>query len=125
VTEEEFILLLDQRGGVQTQWPAALLPATDALLARSARARAALKAMQRAEALLRAEPSLGVFDAAGLAARASRQAQQRAGLHPLPLMAAGALALAMGILIGMTPTNDSALVGSVQAALNGETSDAW
>jgi hypothetical protein len=124
VTEEEFIALLDERGGELIQWPVALLPAADMLLKKSARARAALQAMQRAEALLSVAADYGTFDALGIAARASR-AQQRSGFRPLSLMAAGALALAVGILIGMTPTNDSALIGSVQAALNGETSDAW
>jgi hypothetical protein len=125
VTDEEFIALLDERGGERTCWPVALLPATETLLENSARARAALQAMQRAEALLSVAADHGIFDAQGLAARVSCRAQQRTGIRPLSLIAAGALALAVGILFGMTPTNDSALIGSVQAALNGETSDAW
>jgi hypothetical protein len=125
VTEEEFIALLDERGGERDLWPVALLPAADGLLENSARARAALQAMQRAEALLSVAADHGTFNAIAIAAKASRRAQQQTGIHPLSLMAAGALALAMGILIGMTPTNDSALIGSMQAALNGDTSDAW
>jgi hypothetical protein len=127
VTDEEFISLLDERGSNIAGWPAHLREDARATLAHSHPARAALKAMADVESLLAHAPALA-FDAASLAARATRQDQPRRNaivplLRKISFAALGAMALAAGILVGMTPPSDTAIIGSVRMALNGGGSD--
>jgi hypothetical protein len=130
VTEEQFISLLDELGGEPASWPSHLREGAKALLAHSATARAALKAMQDVERLLAYSAPAPIFDAAAMAARASRLGQpgpsiMGTGLRKVSFAALGAVALAAGIVVGMTPPSGSAIVGSVQMALNGGTGDVW
>jgi hypothetical protein len=128
VTDEEFISLLDELGGDPAGWPVHLRLDAMPLLEQSARARAALKAMQDVESLLaRSAPALA-FDSTAIAARAMRHSQARRPimgpvLRKVSFAALGALALAAGILVGMTPPSDTAIIGSVQMALNGGGND--
>jgi hypothetical protein len=128
VTDEEFISLLDELGGDPAGWPVHLRLDAMPLLEQSARARAALKAMQDVESLLaRSAPALA-FDSAAIAARAMRHSHARRPimgpvLRKVSFAALGALALAAGILVGMTPPSDTAIIGSVQMALNGGGND--
>jgi hypothetical protein len=134
VTDEEFIGLLDEMGGETDGWPSHWRKEAMALLDHSARARAALKAMQDAERLLAlSTPALSI-DCAALAARATRHGQVRhlsarpimgPGMRKASFGALGVLALAAGILVGMTPPSGTAIVGSVQTALNGGGNDVW
>lgn len=127
MNDEEFHSLLDERGGNPARWPEPRRQEAQALLARSAKARASLKAMQAVESLL-AHPA-PAFDTGRIAARASQARQSRPLLSPalrkVSFAALGALALAAGILVGMTPPNGNAIVGSVRMALNGGTGDVW
>jgi anti-sigma factor RsiW len=126
VTDEEFCSLLDELGSDPARWPAASRTDAEALLARSPKARADLKAMQAVERLL-ARPA-PAFDGTAVAARAS-QARQASrpllspALRKVSFAALGVASLAAGILVGMTPPNTTAIVGSVQMALNGGGSD--
>jgi hypothetical protein len=130
MTVDEFISLLDKLGGGTAGWPERLQKEAIALLEHSARARAALKAMQDAEGFLaQSAPALSM-DYAAIAARAARHAQPARsimgrGLRKASFGALGVLALAAGILVGMTPPSGSAIVGSVQTALNGGGGDVW
>jgi hypothetical protein len=130
VTEDEFISLLDELGGEPAGWPVHRRKEAMALLEHSARARAALKAMQDVEGFLaRSNPALSI-DCAAIAARAARHAQPARsvmgpGLRKISFGALGVLALAAGILVGMTPPSGTAIVGSVQTALNGGGNDVW
>jgi len=130
VSDEEFFSLLDERGADLAGWPVHLREDAAALLERSARARAGLKAMQDVDSLLALSAPAPHFDANGVAARATRQSQaSRSIMSPavrkLSFAAAGALSLAAGILVGMTPPSGTAIVGSVQMALNGGSNDVW
>jgi hypothetical protein len=134
VTDEEFISLLDELGGKTDRWPSHWLKQAMALLEHSTRARAALKATQDAERFLAlSTPALSI-DSAALAARAMRHGQSRRhrarsimgpGMRKVSFGALGVLALAAGILVGMTPPSGTAIVGSVQTALNGGGNDVW
>jgi hypothetical protein len=124
VSNEEFLELLDRLGGDLERWPASLRLMAQALLTRSAAARAGLAAMQRAEMLLMAGAVVPSFDSGALAARASANAQQRPLVRRLSWAAAGAVVMVMGVLVGMTPQNDISVVGSVQTALNPGADDA-
>jgi hypothetical protein len=130
VTEDEFIALLDELGGEAEGWPAHLREGAIALLAHSARARAALKAMRDVEGFLaQSTPALSI-DCAAIATRASRPGQpgpsiMSPALRKVSFAALGVAALAAGIMVGMTPPSGSAIVGSVQMALNGGTGDVW
>lgn len=127
MTDEKFCSLLDEHGGDIARWPAHLRDEAQELLAHSPQARAGLKAMQDVESLL-AQAPVPAFDASAFAARATRQAQgRRAVMNPAlrraSFAALGVMALAAGILVGMTPSSDTAIIGSVQMALNGGGSD--
>ena len=127
MTDEVFCSLLDERGGDIARWPAHLRDQARGLLAHSPQARASLKAMQDVESLLTQAPA-PAFDAAVLAARATRQAQARRplmspALRRVSFAALGVMALAAGILVGATPPSGTAIVGSVRMALNGGGSD--
>lgn len=126
MSDEEFLSLLDELGGDIARWPAPLAREAQALLAHSARARAGLAAMQTVEQLLAAAPI--TFDTGAVAARATQHAQARRplltpALRKASFAALGVTALAAGILVGMTPPSGTAIVGSVQMALNGSGSD--
>ena len=126
MTDEEFCSLLDEHGGDLARWPAPLRVDAEVLLVQSAHARASLKAMQEVERLL-ARPA-PAFDVTAIAARASQGAQAprpRLGpaLRKVSFAALGVVSLAAGILVGMTPSSDSTIIGSVQMALNGGASD--
>ena len=128
MTDEDFISLLDALGGDIARWPASRQHQAAALLEHSAKARANLKAMQDVEALL--VLSAPPFDAAAMAARASRGGQAARSLmspamRKISFAAAGVMALAAGILMGITPPSDASIIGSVQMALNGGTVDVW
>jgi hypothetical protein len=130
VTDEEFISLLDELGGETAGWPSHRQKEAMALLEHSARARTALKAMQDAERFLALSSPALSFDAADIAARATRHGQAARsvmgpGLRKASFGALGVLALAAGILVGMTPPSGTAIVGSVQTALNGGGNDVW
>jgi hypothetical protein len=131
VKYEEFCSLLDERGGDIVRWPVHLREGAQTLLAGSAQARAALKAMQEVESLLVGAPARGApLDIGVLAARATRQPQARRplmipALRKASFAALGVMALAAGILIGATPPSGTAIVGSVQMALNGGANDVW
>lgn len=127
MSDEEFLSLLDELGGDIARWPAHLREDAQALLTRSPEARAGLAAMQAVESLLAAS-SLSAFDTAAMAARATQAAQARRplltpALRRASFAALGVTALAAGILVGMIPPSGSAIVGSVQMALNGSGSD--
>jgi hypothetical protein len=127
VNDEEFHSLLDELGGDPTRWPEPRRREAQALLAGSAHARASLKAMQVVESLLaRPAPAL---DTSRIATRASQARQSRpllsSALRKVSFAALGVAALAAGILVGMTPPSGTAIVGSVQMALNGGTGDVW
>ena len=129
MTDEEFISHLDALGAEIARWPAPQRNQAAALLEHSAMARANLKATHEVEALLAlsATPS---FDAAAMAARASRGGQAARSLmsptlRKVSFAALGVMALAAGILVGITPPSDASIVGSVQMALNGGTGDVW
>ena len=126
MTDEEFCSLLDEYGSDPARWPAHARADAERLLTQSAAARKGLKAMQEVERLL-ARPA-SAFDMAAIAAQASRAAQiqpSRLGpaLRKVSFAALGVASLAAGILVGMTPPNTTAIVGSVQMALNGGGSD--
>ncbi|HEX4027489.1 MAG TPA: hypothetical protein VHX18_07705 [Rhizomicrobium sp.] len=128
MTDEEFISLLDEWGGDPARWPVHLRLDAMPLLEHSARARAGLKAMQDVERLLARSAPAPAFDSAAIAARATRHGQagrpiMSPALRKVSFAALGALALAAGILVGMTPPGDTAIIGSVQMALNGGGND--
>jgi hypothetical protein len=131
VKYEEFCSLLDERGGDIARWPVHLREGAQALLAGSAQARAALKAMEEVESLLVSAPAFGApLDTGTIAARATREPQTRRplmipALRTASFAALGVMALAAGILIGATPPSGTAIVGSVQMALNGGANDVW
>ena len=130
MTDEEFISLLDALGAEIARWPEPLRNRAAALLEHSAGARANLKAMQDVEKLLAISSAAPSPDAAAMAARASRTSQagrsiMSPGLRKVSFAAAGLIALAAGILVGITPPSDAAIIGSVQMALNGGASDVW
>lgn len=128
MNEEEFHSLLDEWGGDPIRWPEPRRQEAQALLARSVKARASLKAMQAVESLL-AQPAPS-FDIARIAARAAQARQaprplMSPALRKVSFAALGVVALAAGILVGMTPPSGTAIVGSVQMALNGGSGDVW
>jgi hypothetical protein len=130
VTDEEFISLLDEIGGDIAGWPAHLRKDAMTLLERSAGACASLNAMQDVERLLALSRPAPSLDTAAMAARATQASQagrsiMSPGLRKVSFAAAGAMALAAGILVGITPPSDAAIIGSVQMALNGGASDVW
>ncbi len=127
MSDEEFLSLLDERGGDIARWPAHLREAAQGLLAQSARARAGLKAMQAVESLLMQAP-VPAFDTRAIAARATREAQARRpllapALRRISFAALAVMALGAGILVGAAPPSGTAIVGSVRMALNGGGSD--
>jgi hypothetical protein len=128
VTDEEFIAFLDEFGREPAVWPAHLRDGAAALLASSAPARAALKAMRDMESLLALTAPVPLYDTATIAARAVRESQGvRHVLGPVvrkvSFAALGVMALASGILVGMTPPSGTAIAGSVRTALNGGAND--
>ena len=128
MTDEEFIAFLDELGREPTAWPAHLRDGAAQLLARSAKARAALEAMREMKSLLALSAALAVPDTRAIAMRASARPQarphpMRAVLRRASFAALGVTALAAGILVGMTPPSGTAIVGSVRMALNGGASD--
>lgn len=130
MTEEQFISMLDELGGEPAGWPAHLREGAKTVLAHSARARAALKAIQDVEQLLAHSAPARAFDAAAMAARATRRGQagrsiMSPALRKVSFAALGVAALAAGIVVGMTPPSGSAIAGSVQTALNGGAGDVW
>ncbi|HVW72701.1 MAG TPA: hypothetical protein VHC39_03600 [Rhizomicrobium sp.] len=133
MSDAEFLSLLDERGGDIARWPVHLREAAQALLARSAKARAALKAMQDVERLLAGAPAPTLdtpLNAGAIAARATRAPQARGpllspALRKVSFAALGVMALAAGVLVGATPPSGTAIVGSVRMALNGGASDVW
>lgn len=131
MNDEEFFCLLDERGGDLARWPVHLRESAQALLSGSAKARAALKATQEVEGLLMQGPVFDTsWDMGAIAARASAQGQSRRplaspALRRASFAALGLIALAAGILVGATPPSGTAIVGSVQMALNGSASDVW
>lgn len=130
MNDEQFIGLLDELGGKLALWPAHLQKDALALLKDSAGARSALDAMKDVESLLALTTHVPHCDIGAIAALAMRHGQnQRPILGPAlrkaSFAALGALALAAGILVGMTPPSATAIVGSVQMALNGGGSDVW
>lgn len=127
MSDEEFLALLDERGGDIARWPVHLRESAEALLARSPSARAALKAMRAVEGLLTNAPAL-TFDTAAIAARATQMPQARGSLlapalRRVSFAALGVMALGAGILVGATPPSGNAIVGSVRMALNGSAGD--
>lgn len=130
MTDEEFISLLDTLGGEITRWPADMRDGAAALLEHSAKARTSLKTMRDVERLLALSGPARVLDGAAIAANATRHSQARGsimspGLRKASFAALGVLALAAGILTGMRPPSGTAIIGSVQMALNGEGNDVW
>ena len=133
MSDEEFLSLLDERGGDIARWPVHLREGAEALLARSQSARAALKAMQAVEGLLAGAPALSFdkpLDMGAIAARATRAPQVRGPqlsptLRKVSFAALGVMALAAGVLVGATPPSGTAIVGSVRMALNGGANDVW
>jgi hypothetical protein len=134
VSEEEFIALLDETGRDPTAWPAHLREDARAALAGSAKARAALAALHEMERLLALSVPAAALDTAAIAANATRQPQGHrhlAGsavgsvLRKVSFAALGVMALAAGILVGMTPPSGTAIVGSVKMALNAGGTDVW
>lgn len=130
MTNEEFISLLDLLGANVARWPAPLQNRAAMLLEHSDKARASLKAMQEVEGLLAHSSAAPLLDIAAMAARASRRSQpgrsiMGPGLRKASFAALGVMALAAGILVGITPPTDAAIVGSVQMALNGGAADVW
>lgn len=131
MSDEEFLSLLDERGGDIARWPAHLREGAEALLARSQPACAALKAMQTVESLLAGAPAFGTpLDMGAIAARATRNPQARGpllspALRKVSFAALGVMALAAGVLVGATPPSGTAIVGSVRMALNGGVNDVW
>lgn len=130
MTDEEFSSLLDELGGKTAGWPEPQREGAMALLEYSARARASLKAMQDVEGLLVLSTPAPAFDIATLAVRATRQSQasrsmMSPALRKMSFAALGVVALGAGILAGMTPPSGTAIVGSVQTALNGGGTDVW
>jgi hypothetical protein len=131
VSDEEFLSLLDERGGDIARWPTHLREGAEALLARSQPARAALKATQAVESLLAGAPAFDTpLDIGAIAARATRPPQARGpllspALRKVSFAALGVMALAAGVLVGATPPSGTAIVGSVRMALNGGVSDVW
>jgi hypothetical protein len=86
--------------------------------------------MRDVESLLAFSAPASDFDATAVAARATRASQASAslmggGLRKASFAALGVVALAAGILVGMTPPSGTAIVGSVQMALNGGGNDVW
>lgn len=130
MTDEEFISLLDVLGGEITQWPPHLREGAQTLLEHSLMARRSLKAMRDVEGLLAISVPAHVLNGAAIAADATRHRQTGGsimgpGVRKVSFAALGALALAAGILLGMAPPSDTAIIGSVQMALNGGGSDVW
>lgn len=128
MTDEEFIAFLDEFGREPAVWPAHLRDRAAHLLDSSVRARAALKAMRDMESLLALTAPVPLYDTATIAARAVRESQGTRHVlgpvvHKLSFAALGVMALAAGILVGMTPPSGTAIVGSVRMALNGGAND--
>jgi hypothetical protein len=130
VNEEQFIALLDQTGREPTAWPAHLRDDARAVLAGSAKARAALAAMHEMERLLALSVPATALDTTTIAANATRQPQGHrhslgSVVRKVSFAALGVMALAAGILVGMTPPSGTAIVGSVKMALNAGGTDVW
>jgi hypothetical protein len=130
VNEEEFIALLDETGREPTAWPAHLRDDARAVLAGSAKARAALAAMHEMERLLALSVPAPALDVGAIAANATRQPQGHrhslgSVVRKVSFAALGVVALAAGILVGMTPPSGTAIVGSVKMALNAGGTDVW
>jgi hypothetical protein len=130
VSEEQFIALLDELGRDPAAWPSHLREDARAVLAGSAKARAALAAMHEMERLLALSVPAAALDIGAIAANAARQPQgQRHSvgsvLRKVSFGALGVMALAAGILVGMTPPSGTAIVGSVKMALNAGGTDVW
>ena len=128
MTDEVFIAFLDEFGREPAVWPAHLRDGATTLLANSARARAALKAMRDMESLLALTAPVPLYDTATIAARATRASQGARHLlvpvvRKVSFAALGVMALAAGILAGMTPPSGIAIAGSVRMALNGGAND--
>ena len=130
MNEEEFIALLDETGREPTAWPAHLRDDARAVLAGSAKARAALAAMHEMERLLALSVPATALDTTTIAANATRQPQGHrhslgSVVRKVSFAALGVMALAAGILVGMTPPSGTAIVGSVKMALNAGGNDVW
>ena len=130
MNEEEFIALLDETGREPTAWPAHLRDDARAVLAGSAKARAALAAMHEMERLLALSVPAAALDVGAIAANATRQPQGHrhslgSVVRKVSFAALGVMALAAGILVGMTPPSGTAIVGSVKMALNAGGTDVW
>jgi len=130
VNEEQFIALLDETGREPTAWPAHLRDDARAVLAGSAKARAALAAMHEMERLLALSVPAAALDVGAIAANATRQPQGHrhslgSVVRKISFAALGVMALAAGILVGMTPPSGTAIVGSVKMALNAGGTDVW
>jgi hypothetical protein len=134
VNEEQFIALLDETGREPTAWPAHLRDDARAVLAGSAKARAALAAMREMERLLALSVPAAALDTpldiGAIAANATRQPQGRrhslgSVVRKVSFAALGVMALAAGILVGMTPPSGTSIVGSVKMALNAGGNDVW
>ena len=130
MNEEQFIALLDQTGREPTAWPAHLRDDARAVLAGSAKARAALAAMHEMERLLALSVPATALDTTTIAANATRQPQGHrhslgSVVRKVSFAALGVMALAAGILVGMTPPSGTAIVGSVKMALNAGGNDVW
>ena len=130
MNEEQFIALLDETGREPTAWPAHLRDDARAVLAGSAKARAALAAMHEMERLLALSVPAAALDVGAIAANATRQPQGHrhslgSVVRKVSFAALGVVALAAGILVGMTPPSGTAIVGSVKMALNAGGTDVW
>lgn len=106
MVSSEFESHLDNYGGDLRRWPAELRGDAEALLAASAEARAAKRAMELVEQVLAEAPEVGV-SASMIAARAMRNSQigrSTARTRPWARVAAcgaaTAAALALGIFVG-------------------------
>ena len=130
MSEEEFIALLDGLGRDPAAWPSHLRDDARTVLAGSARARAALAAMHEMEQLLALSVPAAALNTATIAANVTRQPQGRrhsvgSVVRKVSFAALGVMALAAGILVGMTPPSGTAIVGSVKMALNAGGTDVW
>ena len=130
MSEEQFIALLDETGRDPAAWPSHLRDEARAALAGSAKARAALAAMHEMERLLALSVPATALDTTTIAANATRQPQGHrhslgSVVRKVSFAALGVMALAAGILVGMTPPSGTAIVGSVKMALNAGGTDVW
>lgn len=130
MTDDEFISHLDRLGGEIDLWPTQLREDALMTLTKSVQAQAALKAIREVERLLELTAHSHHDDSATITFRATRQIQSSRpvlspALRKASFAALGALALAAGIIVGMTPPSGASIVGSVQSAINGGGSDVW